>query len=119
MKRDRKKSYQLGLRAELTARMLLRVKGYRILKSRYLTPYGEIDIIAERFGTLAFIEVKARPDATSALYSISPTKQRTIALAAQSFLGNAPEYAGHDKRFDLMLCCPFRLPHHLTNAWQL
>lgn len=117
--KKKRKAHRFGLRAELAARLLLRAKGYRILVSRHLTPYGEIDIVAERFGLLAFIEVKARPDATSGLYSITPAKQKHIAQAAEYFLGRHPGYGKRGMRFDLVLCRPFRLPRHIKDAWRL
>ena len=119
MSERKKKAHRLGLRAEFVSQLMLRAKGYHILASRYLTPYGEIDIIAERFGTLAFVEVKARADATSGLYSITPAKQRHISQAAEHFLSRHSKYTGHIIRFDLMLCQPNRLPHHMVDAWRL
>lgn len=49
-----------GRRGETLAAWYLRLKGYRIVATRVKTPVGEIDLIARRFGTTAFIEVKAR-----------------------------------------------------------
>ena len=53
-------AHRLGLRAEMLAAMLLRLKGYRILAQRLKTPAGEIDMVARRGRSLAIVEVKAR-----------------------------------------------------------
>ena len=49
-----------GRAAEAAAADALSRAGYRVLARNCRTPYGEIDIVAERSGTLAFVEVKAR-----------------------------------------------------------
>lgn len=49
-----------GRIGENAAADVLRAKGYRILKQNYRCRYGEIDIIAERYGHVSFIEVKTR-----------------------------------------------------------
>ena len=52
-----------GKLAEFLARMLMRCKGYRIICGNYVTGKGtragEIDFIARRGKTIAFVEVKA------------------------------------------------------------
>ena len=50
-----------GLRAEAVAADALRGDGWAILAQRLRTAAGEIDLIAERAGLLAIIEVKHRP----------------------------------------------------------
>ncbi len=44
---------------EALAERYFRDKGYRILARNYRKPWGEIDIIVQKGGTLHFIEVKA------------------------------------------------------------
>ena len=57
---ERVAAFNTGLSAESRAAAFLVAKGYRILVRRFRTPVGEIDIIARRFNTIAFVEVKAR-----------------------------------------------------------
>jgi len=38
----------------------LRARGYSIVEKNFRTPFGEIDIIAERDGCVIFLEVKTR-----------------------------------------------------------
>jgi putative endonuclease len=47
-----------GWRAEQIAVFALRLKGYRILAVRFSAKGGEIDIVARRGTTIAFVEVK-------------------------------------------------------------
>ncbi len=51
---------QAGRRAEEAAARALVSEGFRVLARNCRTPFGEIDIVAERRGRLAFVEVKAR-----------------------------------------------------------
>jgi putative endonuclease len=106
-----------GRRAETLAAWWLRLKGYRILARRHATPVGEIDLIARRGRCLAFVEVKARPDHTTARHAIAPRQRRRIARAAEAYLQRRPELHGHDLRFDAVLVVPGRRPQHLPNAF--
>ncbi|MCA3271744.1 MAG: YraN family protein [Roseomonas sp.] len=53
--------YAAGQDAEALAAAALTAEGWSILAQRCRTEAGEIDLIAEREGLLAFIEVKALP----------------------------------------------------------
>jgi putative endonuclease len=110
-------SYKTGIDAEKFCRLLLRLKFYRILASRYKTPMGEIDIVAARGRTLVAIEVKARSSHATAAESISPHQQTRIAHALQHFVIRHPRYANANLRFDVMLAAPGKWPQHLKNAW--
>ena len=88
----RRRSYQEaerhGQRAEFLCRLLLRLKGYRILARHWKCSSGEIDVVARRGRVLAFIEVKARDDVTTAAESLSPKQQARIGRAAAQFLAS-------------------------------
>ena len=70
--RDRKAAYLLGHDAEFWAALLLNLKGYSIRERRFQAAGAEIDLTASRWGTLVFVEVKARANLDDALISISP-----------------------------------------------
>ena len=90
----RRGAHLFGLKAELIAVLLLRLKGYSILARRYAVSGGEIDLIARRGGSIAFVEVKARADLDDAASAISATKRRRIARAARVWLARNPWAAG-------------------------
>lgn len=50
----------IGKTGEQKAEIFLKNNGYSIIKTNYLTKYGEIDIIAKKNKTIYFIEVKTR-----------------------------------------------------------
>ena len=53
---DRIKAYKKGHSIERLAALYLTLKGYKILKTRYKTPLGEIDLIVRRKNQIVFIE---------------------------------------------------------------
>ena len=53
-------SYNYGLFAEYVLIIYLFLHGYKILKRRYKTHFGEIDILASKSNNLIAFEVKAR-----------------------------------------------------------
>ncbi|HRE21478.1 MAG TPA: YraN family protein [Rhabdaerophilum sp.] len=116
--RDRKAAFLLGHDAEFWAAMLLRLKGYSIRERRFQGGGVEIDLIAERFGALVFVEVKARPNLDSALVSITPEKIRRIARGARAYLARRavmPRLV----RCDAILIAPGRLPRHIEAIGEL
>lgn len=114
--------YRRGLVAESLAAWALRFKGWRIVGRRVRPPRGsgagEIDLVARRGRVLAFVEIKARPSKADGLFAIDPRQQRRLLRAAEWFIKCHPEYSGHDCRFDAMVVCPGRWPHHHADAWR-
>lgn len=114
---ERVAAFRTGLSAESRASLYLVAKGYRILARRYRTPYGEIDIVAQRRNLLAFVEVKARATLDEAAYAVTPRQRSRIVAAAQAWLMAHPEHAAFDMRFDAVLIAPKSLPRHLMAAF--
>ena len=115
---ERQRRYRLGRTAELICRWHLRLRGYRILASRFRLPVGEIDIIARRGRVVAFIEVKARREVGLAAESVTARQRARVRRAAGAFLMKRPELAALDQRFDVMVVAPGRLPLHMIDAWR-
>ncbi|MGE4314446.1 MAG: YraN family protein [Pseudobdellovibrionaceae bacterium] len=110
-------SYQDGLRAEKIAAILMRLKGYKILATRFKTPVGEIDLVAKRGNTLVFTEVKLRKDKDAAAYAISEQGKQRISRAAAYYLSGRPDMQHMACRFDAILIVPPFFVRHLDNVW--
>jgi putative endonuclease len=115
----RKRAYRRGRWSETLCRVVLSLKGYRIVAAGYRVKVGEIDIVALKGSTLAVVEVKARETFAEAAEAVLPRQRRRIARAAAMFLARHPALVGHALRFDVMLVQPWQLPRHIKNAWQL
>ncbi|HQZ13903.1 MAG TPA: YraN family protein [Devosia sp.] len=115
--RERRKAEDFGRRGEAIAAGLLRLKGYRIRETRVKTPVGEIDIVAERFGTTAFVEVKTRSRAGGDFDPLLAVDRGRIIRAAHLYVARHPELAARTLRFDIILLAPGRWPRHLVNAF--
>ncbi len=103
--------------AEGVAELFLRAKGFEIIKRRYKTKVGEVDLIALDQDYLVFVEVKARPTLDEALFSITPKMRGRISGAAMAFLSENPNYTMRPMRFDVMAVkLPFTI-RHMENAW--
>src|SRR5690606_25123476 len=81
---NRKRAEQGGRRAESFAALWLRLKGWTILARRLRTPVGEVDLVARRGRTLAFVEVKARATAEAAAQALDEYRLRRVVAAAEA-----------------------------------
>ena len=113
---NRRIAERQGRNGERIASWWLRLHGWRIVGERVKTRRGEVDLIARRGGTIAFIEVKTRADQAALDLAIDERRLRRVVDAAQALL---PRYgAGADNvRIDVMLIRPWRVPVHLKNVW--
>jgi putative endonuclease len=114
---ERQAAERSGRSGETLAAWFLRLKGYRIRQMRVKTPVGEIDLVAERFGTIVFVEVKRRSRHAGELEAYSAVNIRRIVNAAQLYVARHPELATRTLRFDVIFLAPGRLPRHLVNAF--
>lgn len=115
---ERTAAETFGRRGETIAAWYLRLKGYRIRHTRYKTPLGEIDIVAERFGTVAFVEVKSRTRAQSDFDPLLAVDRNRIARAANIYVARNPMLVTKALRFDIILLAPGTWPRHLVNAFE-
>lgn len=106
-----------GRRAEVWAVVWLMLRGYRILGFRLKTPQAEIDILAQKSGILAVVEVKRRTSLERALEAVTPDQRQRLMRAATTLAARRPSLAGLSVRLDLMAMAPGRWPQHVENAW--
>lgn len=113
----RRAAEQRGRGAETLAAWWLRLHGWRILARRARVPGGEVDIVARRGRTLAFVEVKARASAEAAGLALDAYRLRRVAAAAER-LALRFMREGDALRIDAVFIVPGRLPRHLPDVWQ-
>jgi putative endonuclease len=103
VKDERRTPRALGRAGEDIACAHLERRGYEILARGFSLFRGEIDIVARDGGTLVFVEVKARADASHGRpeESVTPAKQRQIRRIAQGYLVRHPA-PGVACRFDVI-----------------
>jgi len=114
---NRQAAERRGRGAETLACWFLRLKGWRIIARRARVPGGEVDIIARRGKTLAFVEVKARATEDAAAFALDEWRLRRVVVAAERL---APRYmhAHDDIRIDALFIVPGKWPKHLADVWQ-
>ena len=113
---NRQAAERRGRGAETLACWYLRFLGWHILARRARVNGGEVDVIARRRGTLAFVEVKARASEEAAGFALDEWRLRRVVTAAERL---APRYLrpGDDVRIDAIFIVPGRWPRHLANIW--
>lgn len=106
-----------GRRAEWLAAAWLTLKGWQILDRRARTGAGEIDLVARRAKTLAFVEVKVRPTRDQAVLALGTRQQGRLLRAGGLWRARHRRFAALQPRFDLILIVPGRLPRHIQGAF--
>lgn len=113
---ERRVADQRGREGEAQAAMWLASQGWRIVAERVKTKVGEIDLVAQRSGLVAFVEVKWRARANSLADAIDERRLARVAAAAESVM-HLYATQGEDVRIDVILLAPGHKPHHIENAW--
>ena len=92
-----------GLAAETIAARVLEAEGWAILARRLRTAAGEVDLVAEREGLLAIVEVKRRASLAEAAFALSARQRARLLAAAEIILAEHPGWGREGVRFDLLL----------------
>ena len=81
---------KLGAQGEKKAVKFLKRNKYKIIAKNFVSPYGEIDIIARKGDVLAFIEVKTRLSDIFGLpnEAVDERRKRRYIMGANYFLIN-------------------------------
>jgi len=106
-----------GRRSEAVAALWLMLKGYRILGFRLKAPQAEIDLLAQRGGVLAVVEVKQRSTLTAALEAVSVDQRERLRRAGATLAARRRGLEGLAVRLDLIALAPGRFPRHSPDAW--
>lgn len=93
-----------GLAFEGLARTHLERAGLRFIAANVNYRFGELDLVMRDNETIVFVEVRYRRDARygGGSASVTPSKQRRIALAASAWLAANPHEARRPCRFDVV-----------------
>ncbi len=110
-------SYIFGYYCEYVSMLFFCLKGYRILRHRYKTHHGEIDLIVKRGSLVVFVEVKGRKLDESFDYAVAPQTRRRIERAAEAFIQENIRFSTCELRFDVMFVKPFSFPKRIKRAW--
>ena len=114
---SRAEAERQGRRGETIAAWYLWLGGWRILAKRQRVGAGEVDLVARKGRTVAFVEVKWRSTSAALDTAIDARRLRRVARAAEAL---ASRFAGpgDDVRIDVILVAPGTWPRRITNAWQ-
>jgi putative endonuclease len=99
------RSHGLGAEGEARAARLLEAGGYRILARNARVERIEIDLVAERGDTIAFVEVKTRRGRRYGApeEAVDGRKRRRLVCGAAAWLRETGRFAGR-VRFDVVVC---------------
>lgn len=114
-----RRAYAAGQGAEALAAQALTAEGWSLLGQRIRTEAGEIDLIAEREGLLAFIEVKARPSLAEAAFALGPRQRSRLVAAAEAWLAANPGHGSAGMRFDVMLVAADGTVRRIADAFRI
>lgn len=94
----------LGKWGEKIAADYLMHKGYEILIRNWRSPYGELDIIAQKDGVVAIVEVKTRRGTSLGWpeESVTLRKQEHLINASQFFFDENEKYAALPWQIDVI-----------------
>lgn len=92
-----------GITAESAASAALEQDGWTIRARRLQTGVGEIDIVADKNGLLAIIEVKSRKTLSDAAYALSARQRARLIAAAEALLALHPDWGATGVRFDVIV----------------
>jgi putative endonuclease len=117
-------SHEFGRSAEALAAAALVRRGWCILNRNWRAGHRELDIVARKGRTVAFVEVKARgsPGFGHPLLAINRAKRRELRAAAAAWVAEFGR-AGDEYRFDAIAVRPGPEPgtvvvEHLPDAWR-
>ncbi len=82
------RNQKVGQWGEQVAADYLSVNGYEIIAHNVRTPYGEIDLIAQKDGFTIFVEVKARTSSSLGPpeIAVTPRKQQHMLSCAEHYV---------------------------------
>ena len=105
-----------GLLGEELACRCLTDMDYRLFERNWRTGHLEVDIIADHYGEIVFIEVKARrheTEAHTAIGAVDMNKKRNLTEAAHAYM--ATKGIDAPFRFDIITVVGENAPYEITH----
>ncbi len=98
-----RRAHARGIDTEAAAGAALTRDGWTVHARRVRTVSGEIDLVAEKDGLLAIIEVKSRPTLADAAAALTAGQRARLIAAAEILLAEHPDWGANGVRFDVMV----------------
>lgn len=108
-----------GVDTEAAASAALLRDGWTIHARRIRTASGEIDLVAEKDGLLAIVEVKSRPTLADAAAALTSRQRARLLAAAEILLGEHPEWGANGVRFDVVVVDATGAVRRIADAFRL
>jgi len=83
------------------------------------TPGGELDLVVERAGLLAFVEVKARRSLREAAFALQPRQRARLVMAAECWLAENPDHGAAGMRFDVVVVAADGTVRRIADAFRV
>jgi putative endonuclease len=108
-----------GRHAESVVAMSMASEGWSVLERNWRRGRGEIDIVAFRAGTLAFVEVKTIDafGTESLAVSVGPGKRARIVETSKLFLAMHREFSSATVRYDVASVRSGAMADYYENAF--
>ena len=110
-------AWQSGALAEESVARAYEERGCAIVKRRWRSPWGEVDLIAREGATVVVIEVKKARSLDDAAHRLSRRQMDRLCAVAGAFCEGEPRGALTDLRFDLALVDGMGRVRIIGNAW--
>ncbi len=114
-----RRAHVRGVTAEAAAGAALEHDGWVVLARRLRTEAGEVDLLAERAGVLAIVEVKARPSLADAAAAVSQRQRARLMAAAEIILAEHPDWGLAGVRFDVLVVDAAGRVRRIADAFRL
>lgn len=108
-------SYYKGIITEYIAIIYLFFHGYKILKRRYKTHYGEVDIVALKDNNIVGIEIKARFNQPITPEYVYNKQRQRILNSLSNFIYKNPKYNKYGINLEIIVFKSFFNFKHFKN----
>jgi len=107
-----------GVDTEAAAAAALTRDGWTVHARRLRTASGEIDLVAEKDGLLAIVEVKSRPALADAAAALTARQRARLIAAAEILLAEHPDWGANGVRFDVMVVNAAGVVRRIADAFR-